>query len=63
MMPWWVRQATGENTKIIQRIMKQLKLGDQKRAYFLAMGHTPYQVLGGFVVGIFWGGLTYWLLF
>ena len=58
-----VRQATGENTKIIQRIMKQLKLGDQKRAYFLAMGHTPYQVLGGFVVGILWGGLTYWLLF
>ena len=58
-----VRQATGENTKIIQRIMKQLKLGDQKRAYFLAIGHTPYQVLGGFVVGIVWGAAAYWLLF
>ena len=58
-----VRQATGENTKIIQRIMKQLKLGDQKRAYFLAIGHTPHQVLGGFIVGLLWGSFAYWLLF
>ena len=58
-----VRRATGENTRILEEISQLLKLGDQKRAYFLALGHTPYQVLGGFIVGLGWGLVAYWLLF
>ena len=57
-----VRRATGENTKTLRQISDTLKLGDQKTAYSLALGHSPSQVFGGFVVGITWAGLIHWLL-
>ncbi|MCY3804308.1 MAG: divergent PAP2 family protein [Candidatus Saccharibacteria bacterium] len=57
-----VRRATGENTKTLRQIAEILKLGDQKKAYSLALGHSPSQVFGGFMVGLAWTSLTYWLL-
>ena len=57
-----VRRATGENTQMISQISDKLKLGDQKTAFYLALGHSPYQVLGGFIVGLLWGLLIYNLL-
>ena len=57
-----VRRATGENSRILKRISAKLKLGDQKAAWFLAMGHTPYQVFAGAVTGVSWGSLAWWLL-
>ena len=57
-----VRRATGENTRILQKITDHLKLGDQKQAYYLALGHSPLQVLGGVINGIIWGSLIFWIL-
>ena len=57
-----VRRATGENSRILQNISRQLKLGNQRTALFLALGHTPYQVLSGFVLGLSWGFFINWLL-
>ncbi|MYB40129.1 divergent PAP2 family protein [Candidatus Saccharibacteria bacterium] len=57
-----VRRATGENTQIIRRIADKLKLGDQRTALHLALGHSPYQVFAGAVLGLGWGWLIYWLL-
>lgn len=57
-----VRRATGENTQIIKQIADKLKIGDQRTALFLALGHTPYQVFSGFVLGLGWGFLVYWFL-
>ena len=50
-----VRRATGENTKMIQQITQKLKIGDQRTALFLALGHSPYQVVAGLLLGIGWG--------
>ena len=57
-----VRRATGENTKIIQQITQKLKIGDQRTALFLALGHSPYQVVAGLLLGIGWGNLVFYLL-
>ena len=57
-----VRRITGENTQIIRQIANQLKIGGQRKALYLALGHTPYQVVGGLVVGILWGVFVHWLL-
>ena len=57
-----VRRVTGENTQILRQITKQLKIGVSQKALFLALGHTPYQVLGGFIIGIIWSIFIYWLL-
>lgn len=56
-----VRRATGENSRILQNISQQLKLGDHKSALFMALGHTPYQVFGGLVLGVIWGFVANWL--
>lgn len=58
-----VRRATGENVQILQRIIGHLKLGNQKRAYNLALGHTPSQVFGGLILGFAWGALMAYALF
>ena len=55
-----VRRATGENTKMLRQIAERLKIGDQKTALVLALGHTPYQVAAGFVWGLIWGFSVYW---
>lgn len=57
-----VRRATGENTQVIRQISDKLKLGDQRTAFYLALGHTPYQALGGLVLGLAWGFMIYSLL-
>lgn len=57
-----VRRATGENTQMLRQIADKLKLGDQKTAFYLALGHTPYQVVGGLILGVCWGFLVYWLI-
>ena len=57
-----VRRATGENTQIIRQVADKLKLGDQRTALHLAMGHSPYQVFAGAILGLGWGWLIYWLL-
>ena len=57
-----VRRATGENTKMISRMLAKLKIGEQRTALHLALGHTPYQSFAGFLVGLSWGFLIQWLL-
>ena len=57
-----VRRATGENTKMISRMLAKLKIGDQQTALHLALGHTPFQAFAGFLVGLSWGFLVQWLL-
>ena len=57
-----VRRATGENTQMLRRIADKLKLGDQKTALYMALGHTPYQVAGGLILGVCWGLLIHWLI-
>ena len=57
-----VRRATGENSRILQDISAKLKLGDQRAALYLALGHTPYQVVAGVALGLAWGFFTNWLL-
>ena len=57
-----VRRATGENTKILQKITQKLKIGKQKQAYYLALGHSPLQVFGGILNGVIWGSLVYVIL-
>ena len=57
-----VRRATGENTKMISRMLSKLKIGDQRTALHLALGHTPFQSFAGFLVGLGWGFLIQWLL-
>lgn len=46
-----VRRATGENTKILRDILKQMKIKKHGVALHLALGHTPYQVLVGVITG------------
>ena len=57
-----VRRATGENTKMISRMLAKLKIGKQRTALHLALGHTPFQSFAGFLVGLGWGFLIQWLL-
>ena len=53
-----VRRATGENTKMISRMLAKLKIGEQRTALHLALGHTPFQAFAGFLVGLGWGSLV-----
>ena len=57
-----VRRATGENTKMIARMLAKLKIGEQRTALHLALGHTPFQAFAGFLVGLGWGSLIQLLI-
>lgn len=57
-----VRRATGENTKTLRNITKQLKLGNTDRALTLVKGHTPIQVAAGLATGILTGLTVYSLV-
>ena len=50
-----VRRATGENTKVLGDILKHMKIRRRETALHLALGHTPYQVAMGVLVGILCG--------
>lgn len=57
-----VRRVTGENTQIIRRVAKHLKMREPKTALYLTLGHTPYQAFGGFLLGCVCALLIYRLL-
>ena len=57
-----VRRATGENTKILGVILKYMKIRRSETALHLALGHTPYQVAVGVLVGIICGVGVHFLL-
>ncbi len=51
-----VRRATGENTVAIQELAKKMKLAGRTHV-LMARGHTPWEVLGGAVLGVAIGSL------
>lgn len=58
-----VRRATGDNTLVIKKMMKQLKLKERENALHLAKGHKPVEVAVGLVVGALTGLILHSLVF
>lgn len=54
-----VRRATGENTRILRELHYQLNGKKSNKSLTTSMGHTPYQVFVGSILGILWGMSLY----
>ena len=54
-----VRRATGENTRVIEKLVKKVKIRDTNTIVHLSHGHTPFQTFMGVIVGILSGIFVY----
>ncbi len=59
-----IRWEIGQQAKAINQIMQKLRIGEEVEEDLKELlGHTEYQVFGGFIVGVIFSYITYTMLF